>query len=171
MFREKEMATAIYSLFDFFEEEDYEDFESDFLIGEVGEQMHEICLALRNEVVVPYEYSVNNFTGIEFSYRGKELFGKRACLLVDVPQDDASGPVSSAIDKELWLLEDMSFAIVSCVRSGLCDQTLIYGCEYRSIVTTEPERDDLFFSPEVLAQSLEWAVERYEENSATVYEM
>ena len=171
MFREKEMAEVIFGLFDFFDEEDYEDFESTELLSNLSERMHEICLGLRDEVVVPYEYQLDDTMEALFRYRGKELFGQRACLLIAEPQIEVPDFVHLSIDKELWLLEDMSLAIVHCVHSELRESMPLYKSAYRSIATTEPERDDLFFSPDVLAEALEWAAERYDEDSATVYEI
>ena len=171
MFREKEMESVIFSLFDFFDEEDYEDSESTELLCALSERMHEICLGLRAEAVVPYEYQLDTAMEAEFRYRGKELFGQRACLLIAEPQIEVPDLVHLTIDKELWLLEDMSLAIAHCVHSELRESMPLYKSAYRSIATTEPERDDLFFSPDVLAEALEWAAERYDEDSATVYEI
>ena len=58
-------------------------------------------------------------------------------------------------NRELWLLEDMSFAVVHNVSMVVKSEDYYYTTEYRSIVKLLKERDDLFFTPESLMEELD----------------
>ena len=63
--------------------------------------------AVRHNVQTVYAYSVQGAP----SYRGSELFSQRATLLWE--NELGPGPLNRKL--ELWLLEDMRIAAVSCV--------------------------------------------------------
>ena len=71
----------------------------------------------------------------------------------------------------LWLLEDMSFALVHNVSMVIKSGDFYYATEYRSIVKLLKERDDLFFTPESLTEELEEMCIPQWENEATIYEL
>lgn len=69
-------------------------------------------LAKRIEAgVVGYEEAVRE----TFDYRGADLFGQRATLLYDDFDQSDAAQVLAERRYELWLLEDMSLVVVSCV--------------------------------------------------------
>lgn len=80
MFAEKEMSDALKWLFDLYQPEDYEAYDEEE-VGSVALCLPEICMALRDKVETPYEYTIRTNIDQGFEYRGKELFVQRACLL------------------------------------------------------------------------------------------
>lgn len=77
----------------------------------------------------------------------------------------------TSYNRELWLLEDMSFALVHNVSMVIKSGDFYYATEYRSIVKLLKERDDLFFTPESLTEELEEMCIPQWENEATIYEL
>lgn len=66
----------------------------------------------------------------------------------------------------------MSFVIVRCVTLFIEGSTgEFYATEYRTMVKTVTERDDLFFTPEDLVDEFDELCEDIWENKATIYEM
>ena len=155
MFTEKEMSDALKWLFDLYQPEDYEAYDEE----EVGSEvlcLPEICMALRDKVGTPYEYTIRTNLDRGFEYRGKELFVQRACLLYT--------------DMEISVF-DMSFAIVHNVSMVVKSEDYYYTTEYRSIVKLLKERDDLFFTPESLMEELDDMCIPQWESEATIYEL
>lgn len=74
MFTEKEMSDALKWLFDLYQPEDYEAYDEEE-VGSVALCLPEICMALRDKVETPYEYTIRTNIDRGFEYRGKELFG------------------------------------------------------------------------------------------------
>ena len=170
MFTEKEMSDALKWLFDLYQPEDYEAYDEE----EVGSEvlcLPEICMALRDKVGTPYEYTIRTNLDRGFEYRGKELFVQRACLLYTDMEISVFDMVDTSYNRELWLLEDMSFAIVHNVSMVVKSEDYYYTTEYRSIVKLLKERDDLFFTPESLMEELDDMCIPQWESEATIYEL
>ena len=72
---------------------------------------------------------------------------------------------------ELWLLEDMSFAIVHCVKMKIGSEDTGYVTEYRAFKKPLEISEDLFFSPESLIEELESMCVPLWEHEATIYEL
>ena len=67
MFTEKEMSDALKWLFDLYQPEDYEAYDEE----EVGSEvlcLPEICMALRDKVGTPYEYTIRTNLDRGFEY-------------------------------------------------------------------------------------------------------
>ena len=156
MFTEKEMSDALKWLFDLFQPEDYEAYDEEE-VGCAALCLPEVCMALRDKAETPYEYVVKTNIDRGFEYRGKELF------IYDM--------TDTSYNRELWLLEDMSFALVHNVSMVIKSGDFYYATEYRSIVKLLKERDDLFFTPESLTEELEEMCIPQWENEATIYEL
>ena len=171
MFSKKAMSDAIYAVFDLFEPDDFMESDKESLLDDLQDKMETICAALRSEAVVPFEFALEDALAQQFSYRGKELFGQRACLLHYKTNYDVLDIVEVNVDDELWLLEDMSMAIVHCVHSQIGADDMGYYTTYRTVHVLEPEYDDLFFPPEDLLESLNELYEQYDDQNATVYEL
>ena len=167
MFTEKEMSDALKWLFDLFQPEDYEAYDEE----EVGLCLPEVCMALRDKAETPYEYVVKTNIDRGFEYRGKELFMQRACLIYSDMEIGIYDMTDTSYNRELWLLEDMSFALVHNVSMVIKSGDFYYATEYRSIVKLLKDRDDLFFTPESLTEELEEMCIPQWENEATIYEL
>ena len=167
MFTEKEMSDALKWLFDLFQPEDYEEEE----VGCAALCLPEDCMALRDKAETAYEYVVKTNIDRGFEYRGKELFMQRACLIYSDMEIGIYDMTDTSYNRELWLLEDMSFALVHNVSMVIKSGDFYYATEYRSIVKLLKERDDLFFTPESLTEELEEMCIPQWENEATIYEL
>lgn len=80
---------------------------------------------------------------------------QRACLIYSDIEIGIYDMTDTSYNRELWLLEDMSFALVHNVSMVIKSGDFYYATEYRSIVKLLKERDDLFFTPESLTEELE----------------
>lgn len=73
--------------------------------------------ALRDRAETVYAYSTDGDRSMTLKYRSRKLFDREAMLLWREPVvcvDDTE--VASSRYLELWLLEDMSVSVVSCVQ-------------------------------------------------------
>ena len=82
--------------------------------------------ALRDQAEPVYAFSTDGERPMTLKYRSRKLFDRNATLLWREPvlcADDTE--LASSRYLELWLLEDMSVAVVSCVQ-------IVYGdaCDY-----------------------------------------
>lgn len=170
MFTEKEMSDALKWLFDLFQPEDYEAYDEEE-VGCAALCLPEICMALRAKAETPYEYVVKTNIDRGFEYRGKELFMQRACLVYSDMEIGIYDMTDTSYNRELWLLEDMSFVLVHNVSMVIKSGDFYYATEYRSIMKLLKERDDLFFTPESLTEELEEMCVPQWENEATIYEL
>lgn len=170
MFTEKEMSDALKWLFDLFQPEDYEAYDEEEVVC-AALCLPEVCMALRDKAETPYEYVVKTNIDRGFEYRGKELFMQRACLIYSDMEIGIYDMTDTSYNRELWLLEDMSFALVHNVSMVIKSGDFYYATEYRSIVKLLKERDDLFFTPESLTEELEEMCIPQWENEATIYEL
>ena len=106
--------------------------------------------ALRDRAETVYAYSTDGDRSMTLKYRSRKLFDREAMLLWREPVvcvDDTE--VASSRYLELWLLEDMSVAVVSCVQIVYGDGN-DYITEYREykgeeISFSEPVPDLLDF--------------------------
>lgn len=173
MFKERDMREAIEWLFSLYDDEDYEwqgededapDFVSILCLPQV-------CNALRDIAQTVYQYEVNSSYEKGFKYRGQELFGQRACLVCSEIDQAVMDSVSTYYENELWLLEDMSFALVHAVGMGAGGGSCEYETVYRAFVKTVDCREDLFINPEELYAELDGMCEGIWESEATIYEI
>ena len=142
MFTEKEMSDALKWLFDLFQPEDYEAYDEEE-VGCAALCLPEVCMALRDKAETAYEYVVKTNIDRGFEYRGKELFMQRACLIYSDIEIGIYDMTDTSYNRELWLLEDMSVAVVSCVQIVFGDGN-DYITEYR-----EYKGDEIPFSEPV----------------------
>lgn len=75
--------------------------------------------AVRHHAHTVYTYITQDITQDSqthaLNYRGSDLFGQRATFLYRKLEQNGSGTAPARRDLELWLLEDMSLSVVSCV--------------------------------------------------------
>lgn len=171
MFSEKEMSKAIDWLFELFSPEDYEGYDEEEIGYAGGLCLPEVCIALRGAAQTVYQYSVVGGYEKSFNYRGEELFGQRACLILSDMEQAVWDEASTTYETELWLMEDMSFFIVRCVTMKVGSDGSGYVTEYRAFKKALESADDLFFSPEKLIEELEAMCVSQWEHEATIYEL
>lgn len=116
LFNEREMSLALAKLFELFSPSDYEAFDEEEIGYAGGLCLPEVCMALKDAVQTIYQYSVTGGYEKSFDYRGVELFNQRGCLILSDVEQMVFDEAKTTYATELWLLEDMSFAIVHCVK-------------------------------------------------------
>lgn len=116
LFNEREMSLALAKLFELFSPSDYEAFDEEEIGYAGGLCLPEVCMALKDAVQTVYQYSVTGRYEKSFDYRGVELFNQRGCLILSDVEQMVFDEAKTTYATELWLLEDMSFAIVHCVK-------------------------------------------------------
>ena len=89
--------------------------------SEISEYLDEIDFntllqAVWNNAETVYAYRADGNHDFSMDYRGAELFDQRATLLYEDTGEGYIGAVIAVRSLELWLLEDMTFAIVANFR-------------------------------------------------------
>lgn len=74
---------------------------------------HALLQAVWNKAETVYAYRADGKNALSLDYRSSELFKQRATLLYEDVGDSYIGAVFAARSMELWLLEDMGFAVVA----------------------------------------------------------
>lgn len=172
MFAEREMVKALRWLISLYIPEDYDSGYDEEEYGEDGGLcLSEVCMGIRDKAEMIYQYEVRGNHELCFDYRGKELFEMRGCNLYCKNDSAVADGILSAYNTELWLLEDMTFAIVRCVHMTIEVGEVAYETEYRAIVKRVSDRDDLCFTPEELLSELEEMCVPQWECTATIYEI
>ena len=146
MFNEKEMSKAIDWLFEMFSPEDYEGYDEDEIGYAGGLCLPEVCTALRGAAQTVYQYSVAGGYEKCFNYRGMELFDQRACLIISDVEQAVLDEIKTTYETELWLMEDMNFAIVRCVSMLIGSDDTGYVTEYRAFKKILKSAEDFLWS-------------------------
>ena len=168
LFNEREMSLALAKLFELFSPSDYEAFDEEEIGYAGGLCLPEVCMALKDAVQTVYQYSVTGRYEKSFDYRGVELFNQRGCLILSDVEQMVFDEAKTTYATELWLLEDMSFAIVHCVKMKIGSEDTGYVTEYRAFKKPLEISEDLFFSPESLIEELESMCVPQWEHEATI---
>lgn len=171
MFKEKKMIRAMKWLFSLYAIDDFGGYDKEAYGEDFGLFLEEVVMALRNNAQIVHEYEVDGSIEFAFKYKGKELFGQRAIkIFSDMEVGASSNQTDVSYHTELWLLEDMSFAITHCIEMRH-DDGIVYESRYRTFVKKVKGRNDLFFVPEDLIDTLEEACVPIWESEATIYEL
>ena len=101
-----------------------------------GMDYHSLLQAVRHEAKTVYAYATYGKPPQTFDYRGADLFGQRATLLYDDFDQSDAAQVLAERRYELWLLEDMSLVVVSCVSVDFAGGEFV--TEYREIKQGDP---------------------------------
>lgn len=141
MFKKDKMIEAIRWILNLYEPSDFEAFDEDELGGDYGLCMPEVVMALRNEAETVYQFKVDSSFEMGFKYRSPELFNQRAIrIYAEIESSTFDNETIATYGTELWLLEDMSFAVVRCV-SVSHDDGVTYDSEYRTVLKKLEQRD------------------------------
>ena len=157
MFTPKKIENALARLFDLFDPEIMEG-----LYENYGEEIEDIspywlAKAFKENACPIYEYRAICRVGDGIDYTGRVLFknrGVRVLSYLDSSMENERLRVISCT--ELWLLEDMTFAVVQYVGTmvkGNGDADCI--TEYRRFVSKIKTEEDVFFDPEDLLCTLD----------------
>ena len=171
MFVERKMIKALRWLFSLYEPEDFLFYDEEEIEIDGGLCLSEVSQALRGNAETVYQYSVKGNDTVGFNYRGKELFEMRGCFITAVNELAVCDEISSAYNTELWLLEDMTFALVRCVQVTFESENCKYRTSYRSIVKRVTGRKDLICPAEELFEALSEQCVPQWEGTATIYEI
>ena len=129
MSRVTELEKALTTLFRKGTEVGYTETEIDEFLENID--YHALLQAVWNKAETVYAYRADGKNALSLDYRSSELFKQRATLLYEDVGDSYIGAVFAARSMELWLLEDMGFAVVAkfSVNAGEGE----YVTEYRTI--------------------------------------
>ena len=111
MSRVTELEKALTTLFRKGTEVGYTETEIDEFLENID--YHALLQAVWNKAETVYAYRADGKNALSLDYRSAELFKQRATLLYEDVGDSYIGAVFAARLMELWLLEDMGFAVVA----------------------------------------------------------
>ncbi len=173
MFTPSKIEGALERLFDLFDADVMAE-----LYENHGEEIEDIspkwlAKAFKEQADTVYEFRAVCRVGDGLNYHGKVLFNQRAVNLLSYLENSIENERLRMIYcTELWLLEDMTFAVVhymgTLVKDG-DDADCV--TEYRSFVKNIESEDDVFFTPEDLICALDdTCMFAQVVNEATIYE-
>ena len=168
MFTQKEVEEAVrgmaHCLFDREEDVDVEtvvrgiDFES-------------ITQYLRNRLEPIYSYKAGGDCEKSFNYYGRELLPQRGILLFREFDRGCSDLVITSYEKELWMLEDATLAVVMCFSVGIAGDDMAYCSEFRTYKGPMDENTGFSICLEDLEEMLQDMCEEQYEWEAPYYEI
>ena len=139
----------------------------DIVGQEAGESRNQVHRYIRLTELIPEL--------LDIDYQGKVLLNSRAVRLLSYVEDmSGDEKVRTIQSKELWLAEDMTFYVVSCMSTITMDkEEAICLNEHRSVVTTVECEDDIFFDMGSLICELDdiCLFELLADADATIYEL
>ena len=134
-----------------------------------GMDYDSLLQAVRHEAKTVYTFATYGKPPQTFDYRGAELFGQRATLLYDDFDQSDAAQVLAERRYELWLLEDMSLVVVSCVSVDFGDGEFV--TEYREIKQGDPWNTPMCLDLEELRQKLGDMFCQCYEHELPIYEL
>lgn len=84
--------------------------------------IYSLLQVVRHNATTVYSYITQGRQERSFNYRGEDLFRQKATLLYEETDQVTMEIVVATRTLELWLLEDMSLAVVSSISSKRCRQ-------------------------------------------------
>lgn len=160
MFTEKAVEEAVrqmaHALFDYDEDVDIEETVK-------GIDYESVVQELWNRMQTIYSYKARGDFDKSFDYFGRELTDQRGALLFRQFERGGSDIVVTSYEKELWVLEDLSFAVVACFFVGIADEEMAYCTEFRTYKGTLADDAGFDICPEELEELfLDMCCEQYE---------
>lgn len=145
----------------------------DYSTGEVEQLLHGIdyealVQAIRHHATTVYVYAAQSKNPKSLNYRGTELFGQRATRLYTDFDQTMAEAVTIARTVELWLLEDMTFAAVSCLSVDYGDDA--FQTRYREN-KGDPWDSGMLLDLERLTEELESLCGEYHASEVPFYEL
>lgn len=167
MSRVTELEKALTTLFRKGTEVGYTETEIDEFLENID--YHALLQAVWNKAETVYAYRADGKNALSLDYRSAELFKQRATLLYEDVGDSYIGAVFAARSMELWLLEDMGFAVVAkfSVNAGESE----YVTEYRVYKGSDWADSEIFLDLEDLVAELAALCDPYYEHEQPIYEL
>ena len=142
--------------------------------SEISEYLDEIDFntllqAVWNNAETVYAYRADGNHDFSMDYRGAELFDQRATLLYEDTGEGYIGAVIAVRSLELWLLEDMTFAIVANFRVEVGSSEYI--TEYRVYKGNDWTDSDIDLDLKDLSDELAAMCEPYYDHTQPIYEL
>lgn len=167
MSRVTELEKALTTLFCKGTEVGYTETEIDEFLENID--YHALLQAVWNKAETVYAYRADGKNALSLDYRSSELFKQRATLLYEDVGDSYIGAVFAARSMELWLLEDMGFAVVAkfSVNAGEGE----YVTEYRVYKGSDWADSEISLDLEDLVAELAALCDPYYEHEQPIYEL
>lgn len=167
MSRVTELEKALTTLFRKGTEVGYTETEIDEFLENID--YHALLQAVWNKAETVYAYRADGKNALSLDYRSTELFKQRATLLYEDVGDSYIGAVFAAHSMELWLLEDMGFAVVAkfSVNAGEGE----YVTEYRVYKGSNWADSEISLDLEDLVAELAALCDPYYEHEQPIYEL
>ncbi len=134
-----------------------------------GMDYNSLLQAVRHEAKTVHTFTTCGKPPQTFDYRGADLFGQRATLLYDDFDQSDAAQVLAERRYELWLLEDMSLVVVSCVSVDFAGGEFV--TEYREIKQGDPWNTPMCLNLEELAENLFEMFGQCYEHELPIYEL
>ena len=128
----------------------------------------DLAQVLQDKLQRVYAYTTQSQLPKSFNYRGPDLFGQSAALLYSEMDQVSLEAVTAGRCWELWLLEDMTLAVTSCVSVQYEEA---YSTEYRVIKEAEPWESDLSMDLEEITVKLAEMCFACFESEIPIYEL
>ena len=126
--------------------------------------------AVRHNAETVHIYTTEGRAPKSFNYRSGELFAHRATRLYEAfDQSNQSDEILADRSYELWLLEDMSLVVVSCVSVDFGDGEFV--TEYREIKQGDPWSTPMCLNLEDLRERLGEMFCQCYEHELPIYEL
>lgn len=156
MFTERNIKAAFRALCEMYEEEERWMLDDEFFALE-GISNRCMVKALEERMEEVFEYKAVSEAGTHVDYRGRYLFDQRAVRIITAENFSIENyHYGMEYDAELWLLEDMSFAVVHCFRTMMAKNDRLDALtEYRVVRGTIEHGEDIFFTIEELLEELD----------------
>lgn len=125
---------------------------------------------LINRLEPIYSYKAKGDCEKSFDYFGKELMPQRGTLIYREFDRGGSDIVVTSYEKELWILEDMTLAVVMCFSVGVVGDDMAYSTEFRTYkgeldadngFAIEPQEMEMLFQ-DMCCEQYEWEAPYYE---------
>lgn len=127
MFNKHELEIVIRKLFSDATERGFTEEEAEDMLDEIS--FNHLVQAIRHNAETVYAFRCDTKCEIGKDYRGMELFDQRATFLYENIHDVLYDAAIIMRSTELWLLENMSIAVVSCTTVMVGDEEVV--AEYR----------------------------------------
>lgn len=126
---------------------------------------------LRHDAETVYTYRINTCHGIGRDYRSTELFDQRATQLYSSLAPYHEDEIGTARIMELWLLDDLSIAVVANMQVVIGKGTIV--SEYRTVKTTNLSEvaNEIEMDLPVLVKSIKEMCQDYRNASTPTYEL
>ena len=130
--------------------------------------IYSLLQVVRHNATTVYSYITQGRQERSFNYRGEDLFRQKATLLYEETDQVTMEIVVATRTLELWLLEDMSLAVVSCVSVNYDHDGYI--TQYRTIKDTPVMDSELCLDLGELVEDLNGLCDPVYEHTQPVYE-